>query len=81
MEKLDKLSTQGISKILVNVANDVSEVDPELLSKGLIEKSNIMLRVAKHGIQTVAVMLLSAKMRGLSGSNLKKLPHVEIAEG
>ena len=78
MEKLTKLSTQDISKILVNVANSVSEVDPASLSKGLLEKCNIMLRVAKHGIQIVAVSLVAAKMRNIPSRQLKRIPHVEL---
>lgn len=39
-----------------------------------------MLRVAKHGIQTIAVMTVAAKMRGLEGSSIERLPHIEILE-
>lgn len=59
------------------MANDVSGVAPESLSKPMLDKANLMLRIAKHGIQTIAVMTVVAKMKGLQGGDLDLLPHVE----
>lgn len=80
MQRFKNLSTREISSLLVETANIVAGEGAESLSKPMLEKCNLMLRIAKTGIQTIAVMTVVAKMKGLDNSDMLTLPHVVVED-
>ena len=78
MPDLKMTSTKDIGTILSAVANRINNDTP--LSKDDVEKLNLMLRLAKHSVQNLAIMLAAAKMKGLKGKQLTALPHLKTDE-
>lgn len=80
MKNYENLSTRELTQILVGVANEVKNLNPNEVSKPLLDKCNVMLRVAKHGIQIVALQTAVAKMKNLPAECLRKLPQIEVED-
>ncbi len=75
---LSMTSTKDIGFVLSAVANRLNSEEP--LKPEDIEKLNLMLRLAKHSVQTIAIMLAAAKMRGLKGKQISQLAHFKAGQ-
>jgi len=76
--ELGMRSTNDVATILSTVANETLNNETKPITEEELDKANVLLRVAKHTIQNISMIVTYAKMKRLDLTKIDKLPHIEI---